>query len=140
MYFNKIYNFRSNDFSNFLVFFEMNVKNHNFYEVLKVLTMKTKFAPIHTMIFVITTSKYVSILSFKKIGWLGFSKLTLFIFRGILSSSAVRFKGSDLRSDRNRNWTLRVNWKQIIHESCVVVAYCNRACAVQMYKALSVRY
>jgi len=72
MCFDEVYNLF---FSKFLVFLKINMKNHNFYEFFIVFTIKIKFAPTFTIIFVISASKYVNIHSFKKNGSNRFSEL-----------------------------------------------------------------
>jgi len=61
MCFDEIYNFCLKYFSKFLVFPKINIKNYNFYEFFIVFTIKIKFAPTFTIIFVISASKYISI-------------------------------------------------------------------------------
>ena len=50
-------------------------------------------------------------------------------------------KGRNCRDYRPSHLTFRKYfWPFWFSRSCVVAAYCNRACTVQMYKALSVRF
>ena len=50
------------------------------------------------------------------------------------------WKGRNCRDYRPSHLTFREYFRPFwFSRSCVVVVYCNRACAVQMYKALSVR-
>ena len=75
MYFDEIYNFRFKYFSKFRMIFKINVRNHDFYELLMVLTIKITFAGIFTIIFVISASKYMSMQSFQKIRGKRFSEM-----------------------------------------------------------------
>jgi len=60
---------------NFRVFDKINPKNVNFWRFFMVFIIKMKVAPIFTIIFVITTLKYVSTRSLKKIRGMGFSEV-----------------------------------------------------------------
>ena len=72
---NEIYNFYLKYFSKFPLFTRINGKNYDFMAFLMIFIIKFKFAPIFTMIFVISASKYVSIRSSKENGNQTFSEL-----------------------------------------------------------------
>ena len=75
MYFYEIYNFLSRYSSKFSLFTEINAKNHDFNGFFIGFTMKIKFAPIFTIIFVISASKYICLRNFKNIRGNCFLKL-----------------------------------------------------------------
>ena len=75
MHLDEIYIFYLKYFSKFPLLTKINGKNHNFMGFFMVFIIKFKFAPIFTIIFVISASKYISIRSPETIGLTPFSEV-----------------------------------------------------------------
>ena len=79
----EIYIFYLKHFVTFCVLSKVNSDNHDCFLFFMVLTMQIKFVLMFTVIFLISASKYVSILSFNEIRGFTFSELHTFINKNV---------------------------------------------------------
>ena len=75
VYLDEVYNFFKKYFAKFCELAEINAKKHDFDSFFCGFSMKIDQSPIFTIIFVISASKYINIVSFKLIGGTTFSEL-----------------------------------------------------------------